>query len=306
MLKKAAAVLLCVIIPLSLSSCGASNKQAAVRGKDKIKVSVTFNAIKEFAEAVGQDKAEVSAIIPDGMKAHGFEPKARDLSDLRDAKIFVYNGLGMEEWAEEAIKSANNERLIVVNASEGAELLEEAGHDGPEEGSHGGYDPHLWLGIRGAQAEARNIKEAFVKADPANKDYYEKNCSDFIAELESIYNDFDKKFRAVPKKDFVTGHAAFGYLCHDFGLVQNSVTDIYAEGEPGARQLARLVEYCRENNVTTIFAEKTASSAVSRTLAREVGARVETIYTMESSEDNKSYLDRMKENLDKIYNSLTE
>ncbi|HWR61400.1 MAG TPA: zinc ABC transporter substrate-binding protein, partial [Clostridia bacterium] len=103
----------------------------------------------------------------------------------------------------------------------------------------------------------------------------------------------------------VTGHAAFGYLCRDFGLVQSSVRDIYAEGEPSAQQLAELVEYCRENNITTIFAEEMASPEVSQTLANEVGAKVETIYTIENSDGDKTYIERMEENLVKIYDSLS-
>ena len=39
-------------------------------------------------------------------------------------------------------------------------------------------------------------------------------------------------------------------------------------------------------------------------LDAEVGAKVETIYTMESKEDDKSYLQRMEDNLSKIYESL--
>ena len=37
---------------------------------------------------------------------------------------------------------------------------------------------------------------------------------------------------------------------------------------------------------------------------KEVGAKVETIYTIESNEDNKTYLERMDENLTKIAASL--
>jgi zinc transport system substrate-binding protein len=47
-----------------------------------------------------------------------------------------------------------------------------------------------------------------------------------------------------------------------------------------------------------------ASPDVSKTLADEVGAKVETIYTIESGEDNMSYLERMESNLSKIYDSL--
>ena len=79
---------------------------------------------------------------------------------------------------------------------------------------------------------------------------------------------------------------------------------MFAEGEPNAAQLAKLIEYCKENQITTIFAEEMASPEVSKTLAQEVGAKVETIYTIESKEDDKTYLERMDDNLTKILGSL--
>lgn len=322
--------LLCLVTALGISACTGSNKSGQAEQADptgaaaenKVRVSVTIDAMKEFVEAVGQDKVEVSSMIPDGTEPHDFEPKARDLEALSSADIFVYNGLGMEEWADEAIQSADNVNLIVVNASEGADIItreehedeeheEGEDHEGDEEHEdgdghdHGIYDPHLWLSLKGAQIEATNIKNALIKADPDNGDYYEDNCSHFISQLEALYNKYKEKFQSVEKKAFVTGHAAFGYLCRDFGLEQNSVEDIFAEGEPSARQLAELVEYCRENNVTVIFAEEMASPDVSRTLANEVGAEVQTIHTIESGDDGKTYLERMEENLAKVYNSLT-
>ena len=68
--------------------------------------------------------------------------------------------------------------------------------------------------------------------------------------------------------------------------------------------MAKLIEYCKENKITTIFAEEMASPEVSKTLAQEVGAKVETIYTIESKEDDKTYLERMDDNLTKILGSL--
>ncbi|MFT3983094.1 MAG: zinc ABC transporter substrate-binding protein [Lachnospiraceae bacterium] len=337
MRKKLAALLLCLIAAMSLSACG-SNQQVndpastpeenstseedSTPEQAKVKVSVTFDAMKEFVEAVGKDKVEITTMIPAGMEAHDFEPKAQDLISLGSAQIFVYNGLGMEGWVEEAISAADNANLITVEASEGADVIEreesseehgEEEHDEDaeheeeheDEHHHGKYDPHLWLGLKGAQTETKNIKDALVKADPSNKDYYEQNCSDYISQLESLYNEYSGKFQSVEKKSFVTGHAAFGYLCRDFGLVQSSVSDIFAEGEPTAQQLGELVEYCRENDVTTIFAEEMVSPEISQTLANEVGAKVEVIYTMENAQDDLTYLERMESNLSKIYDSLT-
>ena len=321
MLKRYTAVLLSVaaVFGMGLSACGGGGavssaasgaassqaESAAAENKTaggKLKVSVSFNAMKEFTEAVGKDKVEVSTIIPDGTEPHDFEPKAQDLVGLGTAKVFVYSGFGMESWADKAVQSANNPDLTAVEASKGAEPIKNT--DPGEIEEHGQYDPHVWLSLKGAEIETKNIKDGLVKADPSNQDYYEKNCDDFVAKLESLYSEYDKKFKAVPKKSFVTGHAAFGYLCRDFGLQQNSVEDVYAEGEPSAQQLSELVKYCKDNKVTTVFAEEMASPDVSKTLAGEVGAKVETIYTVESGEDNKTYLERMESNLGKIYASL--
>jgi zinc transport system substrate-binding protein len=95
-------------------------------------------------------------------------------------------------------------------------------------------------------------------------------------------------------------------MCRDFGLEQNSVEDVFASGEPTPQQLAKLVEFAKAKKVKTIFAEEMASPAVSETLANEVGAKVKTIYTIESAEDGKTYLERMKANLEAISAALNE
>lgn len=314
MLKRAFALLFCVAAIVIVSAC--TGTQSDNSDDSTIKVSVTFNAMKEFVEAVGKNKVEISTMIPDGAEAHGFEPKAQDIAYLSTADIFVYNGLGMDPWAEEAAQAANNEELIVVNASDGADIIVKDDDNAHEEDGtreeqeahadedHGKYDPHLWLSVKGAQVEAKNIKDALITADPGSKDFYETNYNDFVSQLEGLFSEYSEKLQTAGNKNIVTGHAAFGYLCRDFGLVENSVRDLFAEGEPNAQQLAELIEYCRENKVTTVFAEEMASPAVSQTLATEVGAKVETIFTMETSENGKTYVERMAENLEKIYESL--
>lgn len=303
MLKKCTVLFLCILAVVNLAACGTGNEADDAK-ESKVQVSVTFNAMEEFVKAVGGDKVEVSTIIPDGTEPHDFEPKAGDIAALSTAGILVYNGLGMEEWIEDAISAAKNENLISVQASDGAELI--VNTDEEEIDEHGQYDPHLWLSLKGAQVQVENIKDALVEADPENKEYYENNCDEYLTKLEELYQEYYEKFQSVEQKSFVTGHAAFAYLCRDFGLEQNSVEGVFGEGEPSAQQLAELTDYCKKNNVTTIFAEEMASADVSKTLANEVGAKVETIYTMESSEDNKTYLERMEDNLAKIYDSLSK
>ena len=319
MFKKVTAFLLCIATAAGLTACGnsaasdssgqnsaasnlAEKSASQVSQTGKVNVSVSFNAMKELTKAVGGDKVNISVIIPDGTEPHGYEPKAQDLIDLSKADVFVYNGFGMETWADKAVKSANNPKLIAVEASKGAKPI--ADEDADEIKEYGQYDPHLWLSLKGAEIETKNIRDALVKADAADKSYFDKNCKTFTGKLENLFQEYNKKFKETPHKSFVTGHAAFAYFCRDFGLTQNSVENVFAEGEPSAKQLSQLIAYCKKNKVTTIFAEDMASPQVSKTLAEQVGAKVETIHTMESSEGSKDYLERMQDNLEKIYNSL--
>jgi zinc transport system substrate-binding protein len=301
--KKGIAAGLCLGALLGLTACGGQPGTAA-EDSGKVHVVATFNAMKEFVSAVGGDKVDVSVIIPDGTEPHNFAPKAQDLTSLSAAQLFVMNGLNMETWAEEAVAAIDNDKLIVVTASDGVTPIELT--DEEEIAEHGRYDPHVWLSLKEAETEARNIARALAEADPSNADYYNTNCDAFVSQLENLFNEYAEKLSAAERKSIVTGHAAFAYLCRDFGLTQESVEDVFAEGEPSAKQLAELVDYCRANNVTTIFTEELVSPKVSETLASEVGANNEVIYTITGTENGGTYLERMDYNLSKILESLSE
>ncbi|MBP2655728.1 MAG: transporter substrate-binding protein [Firmicutes bacterium] len=295
-------VLVCIMV--IFAGCGSPVATSpAPETPAKLKVVVSFNAMREFAEAIGKDKVEIHTIIPDGTEPHNFEPKANDLENLNTSSVFIINGLGMEKaWVDKALQAVDNKKLLVVEAAKGITPITNIDPDEIEE--HGQYDPHVWLSLKGAEIEAKNIKDGFITADPANKDYYEKNYTEFYNQLEQLYSEFDTKVKRVSNKNFVTGHAAFAYLAQDFGLVQNSVEDVFAEGEPSAKKLKELTDYCQEYKIKTIFVEGMVSPKVSEALANEVGAKAEKIYTLEGKEDNKDYIQSMRDNLQKIYNSL--
>ena len=278
----------------------------------KVRVGVTIYPLKYFTEAIGGDKVDVFSIIPDGSDAHNFDPKPMDLKDLNKTDIFVYNGLDMEEWIDSILNTLEGTDVKKVEASTGIEALsaiEEDDHEHDEEDhdhdhDHGGVDPHVWLSLSDALVQAENIKNALVEVDQENKDYYEENYNNLVKEFTSLKDEYLAKFNSITNKDFVTGHAAFGYLCRDFGLTQSSIADVFGEGELTPKDLEALIEYSKANNVEVIFSESTASEKEAETLAKEVGARVEKIYALETQEDGMNYIDGMRYNLETIYNAL--
>lgn len=263
---------------------------------DKLNIVVSIYPLKEFTEKIAGDKATVTCLVPDNMEPHDYEPKTKDFTTLAKSKVFIYSGLGMESWVDQVNETIKDKGVTIVDSSTGVETRKE----------ENAVDPHIWLSVKNAEIQSENIKNTLVKLDEKNKDYYEENYKKFKEELENVYNEYKPKFDTLNKKNFITGHAAFGYLCRDFGLTQKSVENLYAEGEPTPKQLEDLVRFCKENNIKTVFSESLASPKVSQTLAKEVGADVVPILTLESKEDDKDYIKAIKYNLDEIYRCLSK
>lgn len=303
------------LIGSMIIGCGESNDKNAVKNEEtKPSITVSIFPLKEFAEEIAGDKVDINCLIPNNMEPHDYEPKTKDFEKLINSDAFIYNGLGLEEWVEKVNEVIKNEDVLIVDSSKNVDSItiedenheEEHNHDNEEEHDHehGAIDPHSWLSLKEAQVQSEAIKDTLIEIDPENKAYYEQNYNEFKQKLDDLYNKYNEKFQTLQNKNFITGHAAFGYLCRDFGLEQKSVENVFGEGEPTPKQLENLVNFCKENNITTIFSESLASPKVSETLAAEVGAKVIPIYTLESQEDNKSYLEAMEYNLNQIYNCL--
>ncbi|WP_455793471.1 metal ABC transporter solute-binding protein, Zn/Mn family [Clostridium butyricum] len=298
MKKKIISGALAVITSIMLIGCGTNSdtKTTNDEGNKKVNIMVSVYPLKEFADKIAGDKAEVSCMVPDNMEPHDYEPKTKDFEALIKSDAFIYNGLGLETWVDQVKSVIGDKELRIVDSSEGVEVRKEGEV----------IDPHSWLSLKEAEKQAENIKDTLVEIDEDNKAYYEENYDAFVGELESLYNEYKEKFDNLSTKDFVTWHAAFGYLCRDFGLQQKSVENLFAEGEPTPKQLEQLVTFCKENNIKTVFSESLASPKVSETLAKEVGAEVVPILTLESNEDDKSYVEAMRYNLEEIYKCLSQ
>lgn len=317
--KSVVAMLVAVVLLVGACAKAEPAPSETAEGGEKLKVVASFHAMEQLVRAVGGDWVEVSTVVPAGSGAHGFEPKAQDWVSLESADLFVYNGQGMETWVDQALEVVGRDALVVVDTSEGVDLISAEDHEHAhaedeaeepkhedEAHAHGPHDPHLWLGLSSVMKQAETIQAALSKADRTHAAEYEANTKALREKLQTLMEEARATLASAPQRKFVTGHAAFAYLCRDLELEQVSIQGIFAEGEPTAKQLAALVEEVKEEGVTTIFSENLASPAVSETLAREVGAKVEKIYTLEAQEDGLGFIERIEHNLKVITASLSD
>lgn len=93
-----------VIAVGALSACSPADETPSVDG---LKIVTTTTQLTDFTNNIteGTD-AEVVSLFESGQSVHSFEATAADLEDIRTADVVVYNGMGLEPWLEETLKSA--------------------------------------------------------------------------------------------------------------------------------------------------------------------------------------------------------
>lgn len=154
--------------------------------------------MKEFTQAVGQDKIHITSLIPDGTEPHDFQPTTKTMQALSKADILIYNSTGMERWVEQATQAAANPKLVIVEAAKGTDRISLTEAD--EIRAHGQYDPHTWLSLSCAQTEVKNIAEALAAADKANADFYRKNAAEYNQKLQALLITYQKNSASWNKR----------------------------------------------------------------------------------------------------------
>ncbi|MFC5451915.1 metal ABC transporter substrate-binding protein [Paenibacillus aestuarii] len=297
---------------------GCTSKEASLNpdtGSSKLKVVTTFYPMYEFSKQVAGDLAEVTALIPPGVEPHDWEPTAKDIASVKDADLFVYNGI-VEGWAPKVLESAANSKRIVVEASQAVSLMEGAPED--EGGSEAGHDhessmldPHVWLAPALAQKEVAAIQKAFEQADPAHKEAYQRNADAYIKKLQQLDENFQTRLKAVKRKDFITQHAAFAYMAQAYGLTQVPIAGLSPEEEPSPEKMADVVKFAQAHNVRTIFFETLADPKIAATIAKEIGAKTAVLNPLEGlTEEEKAqgldYIAIMTKNLEGVEQALND
>lgn len=184
-------------------------------------------------------------------------------------------------------------------------------HDHDHAHNHGGLDPHVWLSPALAIKEVRNIEAGLSQAAPEHQELFKKNADAYVAKLEALDQEFRETLASVKRKDFITQHAAFGYLAREYGLRQVPIAGLSPELEPSAAQMAEIVKFAKENDVKTIFFETLVSSKVAEAISKEIGAQTAVLnpiegLTEEDLSSSRDYIVLMRQNLEALKLALNE
>ena len=310
----AAAAILLAISSIGLAACGSTSSPGSAATKsNKLDVVASFYPMADFAQKVGGDHVNVTNLVPAGTEPHEWEPSSSDIKAIQNSDVFIYNGADMEGWVDDTLASTDTSKTTVCKASDGIKLRMAAEEgDSSEEHEHAGeHDPHVWLSPKNAKAELKNIEQALIKADPDNKADYQANYKKYAKKFDALDQKYADALSKTKGRSIVVSHEAYGYLCDEFGLTQEPITGMDAEGEPDAQTMAKIVQFIKDNNVKTVFGEDLVSQKVAKTIADETGAACVQLNPVEGLtdkqlKDGEDYLSVMNDNLDKLVKALDQ
>lgn len=310
------------------SELGDFQYMTKMKAKKKEKYQFSFGHTHEdlmrvcFVRNDGNLKLE--ALIADTkekMKAKGKLIKQKETIDVKEGKVYALE-MGHEtghiyfefpksgEWY--VVSDRISEKILSYKLMKGDEELaiEDVLTHSTSNKDKVTYDPHSWLSLKNAKIYMNTIYDVMVE-HYGNESYYKKNKFKAVNTLTTMNAKFKEKFNKLDKKEFLTTHYAWEYVAQDFGLVQYPLQGLISTETPSLKTVKKAIDYCRLKKISTIFYENNMPPKTAQTLAEEVGAKIDTLDSMEyvdaeRAQEAGTYTKTMEENLEKIYQALAE
>ncbi|WP_407070371.1 metal ABC transporter substrate-binding protein [Phyllobacterium endophyticum] len=272
--------------------------------KDKFKAVTTFTVIADIARNVAGDAAVVESITKPGAEIHNYQPTPGDIQKAQGAQLIIWNGLNLELWFEKFF--ANLEDVPGVVASDGVKPMGIA--EGPYTGKP---NPHAWMSPAAGMIYTDNIRDAFIKYDPANADTYKANAEAYKAKIKAAIDPIKSELAAIPaeKRWLVSSEGAFSYLARDFDLKELYLWPINADQQGTPQQVRKVIDAVRANKIGVVFSESTISPDPAKQVVRETGAKYGGVLYVDSltgpEGEVPTYIDLLRVTSSRVAQGLT-
>lgn len=317
-----------IFIFAACSNSTASDKGTTQSSEEVLTVYTTVYPLQYFTERIGGDLVDVKTVYPPGSDEHTYEPSQKDMIKMADSDLFIYLGLGLEGFVDQAKDILSNEGVKMIAAGEhlAIENTEQHEHDDHEHEhdndhdhdhdghshdghDHGDVDPHVWIDPVYGQQLAEEIKTQLITALPEHEEEFTANFDQLNEELNKLNDKFTSMVENADKNKFIVSHAAYGYWESRYGLEQISVAGLSTSSEPSQKQLQNIIQTANENTLDTIYFEQNVSSKLTEIVQSEIGAESLQLHnlavlTEADINEGENYFTLMERNIDNLEKGL--
>ncbi|MCH6556786.1 MAG: zinc ABC transporter substrate-binding protein [Nitrospirae bacterium] len=264
-----------------------------------LNVVVTIPVLKDFAIQVGGPHVSVHSLLSGLESEHTYSPKPSDLVAIRNARVLLEVGVGLEVWVRSLIRNAGNPLLLVVTTSKGIALIRERGQKADRRGAGLRHqqlgNPHVWLDPENAKVMMRHITEAFIQTDSGHAKVYRNNQAEYLRQLDELQRELVNRVRGLTDRRVIVHHPAWPYFARRFGFSIEGEIVSQVGAEPSAKHLQALVKRIRDKQIRVIISEPQLNQKIPQVLARETNARVVVLTPLPGGiPGTQTYLDMLR------------
>lgn len=251
------------------SSGGGGDGSTGASGGKTLDVVATTTQVQDFSRVIGGDRIRLTGILKPNVDAHDFEPSPADLDAIARADVLIINGVGLEKWLDDTVKSAGFHGTT-VDTSKGVQIIKR-----DQQGEPAG-DPHIWQNPLNAKVMVANIEHGLAAADAADAAYFKANLDAYTARLDTLDADIARQLDTLANKKLVTNHDAFSYYVARYHLdfVGSIIPSFDTSAELSAKDVTDLVAKIKATGVKAIFSETSLPPKTAETIAREARVKV--------------------------------
>lgn len=286
-----------------------------VRNGGRLPVAAGIFPIADALKQIGGDRVEVTTLLPPGQTPHGYEPTPLLAERLAGSRLLVLVGRGVDDWARRSAMASGARAPRILDLGSPANgptrppasqhLPEEHDHDDPE--GHEGTDPHTWLDPVMMMGFCDRMADALCQLDPPEAETYRANARRFRKELDDLDKLCADRLKGLPRKEFVTLHAAFGLFADRYGLKQLALRHTHAE-ESGPKRMEELIAFIKRHRVKVVFGEPQFPRERMEAIARQAGVETAILDPIGAAgvPGRDGYIALMKTNLDTFVAALSQ
>ena len=275
-------VAICLML-LCLTACGAP----AVKSD----IAATTAPVAQFAKRIAQGtEIEIAQVITDSVSClHDYSLSVRQMETVSSAKLVLISGAGLEEFMEDALRSAKT-----ADCSVGVNLHTTV------HGDHAHADPHIWLDPDYAAVMAENICIALTEDYPDHADTFRANTDALKEELAQLKAWGQEELSTISTNKIITCHDGFGYLASAFGLEILASVEEEAGSEASAADLTEMISLVQTYDLPCVFTEVNGASSAASAICAETGIQSYALDTAMSGD----YLEAMRYNITTLKEAL--
>jgi zinc transport system substrate-binding protein len=270
----------------TLASCETKTDQ----NDDLIQIGVSIVPQKTFVEAVGQDRVNVTVLVPPGMSPASYEPSPLEMVALDEADL--YFAIGVPTEATNILPSIDEDKTELVMLHQ---IISETYPD--REFAPGSRDPHIWLSVKRVIRMVEITRDELIALDPDHESEYRSNAAAYISDLMELDTYIEEAVEGLSNNQFIVYHPSFGYLADDYGLIMHAIEEEGKEATP--QDLEDMIDLARELGIKVVFYQGEFSDEQAISFAEEIDG-----VTMMLAPLAPNYIENLKNMIDLMVETL--